>query len=171
MMRVVAFGGPRGPASSCSPAALASLAIGLFPYGAFLLLSARATTRSVTAGRPRSSRSSVRWSGVAVMAVGASLTDGAARVAALGIGHTAAFCVGALVLGFDVHRRRRDDASGTMRWSARWGSRSRRAARRGSSPTSWTRTIGSASLVTLVVGGAVRARVSSSPARDSRGCP
>ena len=39
------------------------------------------------------------------MAVGASLTDGAARVAALGIGHTAAFCVGALVLGFDVHRR------------------------------------------------------------------
>ena len=39
MMRVVAFGRAEGTGVELLAAALASLAVGLFPYGAFLLLS------------------------------------------------------------------------------------------------------------------------------------
>ena len=104
MMRVVAFGRAEGTGVDLLAAALASLAIGLFPYGAFLLL--RASYYALGDSRtPALVAVICAVVGVAVMVIGASLTDGAARVAALGIGHTAAFCVGALVLGFDVHRR------------------------------------------------------------------
>ena len=104
MMRVVAFGNAEGTGVELLAAALASLSIGLFPYGAFLLLS-RVYYALGDSRTPALVAIVCAVVGVVVMAVGASLTNGAARVAALGIGHTAAFCVGALVLGFDVHRR------------------------------------------------------------------
>lgn len=104
MMRVVAFGRAEGTGVDLLAAALASLAIGLFPYGAFLLLS-RVYYALGDSRTPALVAAVCAVVGVAVMVIGAYLTDGTARVAALGVGHTAAFCVGALVLGFDVHRR------------------------------------------------------------------
>ena len=104
LMRIVAFGRAEGTGVELLAAALAALAVGLFPYGAFLLL-ARAYYALGDTKTPAFVALASAVVGVAVMIVGASMTDGAARVAALGIGHSATFAVGAVALGFDVHRR------------------------------------------------------------------
>lgn len=102
-MRVLAFGAARDGVDLLA-AGLASLGAGLFPYSAFLLL-----TRGYFAlgdGRTPAIAAVVSGAvGVAVMVgVGVS-THGAARVAALGIGHSVAYLVGAVVLGVGLSRR------------------------------------------------------------------
>ena len=103
-MRFVAFGNADGAGVELLGAALASLAIGLFPYGAFLLL-ARAYYALGDSRRPALVAIACGVVGVVVMIGAAWMTDGAARVAALGIGHTVSYLVGAIVLGIDVRRR------------------------------------------------------------------
>lgn len=103
-MRVVSFGetGPEG--ASLIAAALASLAVGLFPYGAFLLLArgyyARGDSRT-----PGIVSVACACIGLLVMVLGAVTTDGSARIAMLGLGHTTAYVVGTVVLGIGLTRR------------------------------------------------------------------
>lgn len=109
-MRAVSFGevGTDGP--GLLAAALAALGLGLLPYGAFLLL-ARAYYALGDSRTPGVVSLVVACAGVAVMAVGASTTSGAARVGVLGLGHTTAYTIGALVLGLGLARR----AGGSVR--------------------------------------------------------
>lgn len=102
-MRVLAFGAARDGVGLLA-AGLASLGAGLFPYSAFLLL-----TRGYFAlGDSRTPALAAVVSavvGVAVMAVAGAATHGAARVAALGIGHSVAYLCGAIMLGVGLSRR------------------------------------------------------------------
>lgn len=95
-MRVASFGAAsEGP--GLLAAALASLAVGLFPYGAFLLL-ARAF---YALGDSRTPGVVAVWAaaaGVTAMVAGSMGTTGDARVAALGLGHSVAYAGGAVVL-------------------------------------------------------------------------
>jgi putative peptidoglycan lipid II flippase len=102
-MRVVSFGETSGTGSGLLAAAVAGLAVGLYPYSAFLLLARGyyALGDSRTPGVVAFAAAAV---GVAVMGV-ATAFDGAARVAVLGLGHTAAYTVGALVLAVGLSRR------------------------------------------------------------------
>jgi putative peptidoglycan lipid II flippase len=85
-------------------AALATLGVGLLPYGAFLLL-ARAYYALGDSRTPGIVSLIVALAGVSVMVVGALTTHGAARIAVLGAGHTSAYLLGALVLMRGVARR------------------------------------------------------------------
>ena len=67
---------------------MASLAVGLFPYSAFLLL-ARAFYALGDSRTPGVVALVAAAVGVAAMLAGVVLADGAARVAALGLGHSA----------------------------------------------------------------------------------
>lgn len=102
-MRVLAFGAARDGVDLLA-AGLAALGAGLFPYSAFLLL-----TRSYFAlgdGRTPAIAALVSGSvGVAVMVGVGAATHGAARVAAIGIGHSVAYLVGAVMLGVGLSRR------------------------------------------------------------------
>jgi putative peptidoglycan lipid II flippase len=104
-MRVVAFG--RADSSSgvaLIAAVLASLALGLYAYGAFFLLS----TAFYALGDSRTPAVTGLCGavvGVGVMAVLVPLTHGSARVAALGIGHSAAYAVASLTLTALLWRR------------------------------------------------------------------
>jgi putative peptidoglycan lipid II flippase len=104
IMRVVAFGGIEGTGVTLLAAALASLALGLYVYSAFLLL-ARAYYALGDSRTPAVVAILAAVVGVVTMAVLAPLTHGAARVAALGIGHSVAYAVGTVVLGVGVSRR------------------------------------------------------------------
>lgn len=103
-MRIVSFGevGANGP--GLLAAALAALGVGLFPYGAFLLLS-RAYYALGDSRTPGVASLAVAVVGVAVMLVGAAGTDGAARVAMLGVGHSGAYALGSVVLLRGLARR------------------------------------------------------------------
>lgn len=103
-MRVIAFGEAGGDGTGLIAAAVASLAFGLYPYGALLLL-ARAYYALGDGRTPAIVAIAGAAIGVAAMAVVASLTDGAARVAALGIGHTMAYLAGAGALAIALRRR------------------------------------------------------------------
>jgi putative peptidoglycan lipid II flippase len=103
-MRGVAFGETGPDDAGLLAAAVAALAVGLLPYSAFLLL-ARAFYATGDSRWPGLVSVVGALLGVAVMAVGAPLTDGAARVAVLGLGHTAAYLVGAVVLAVGLGRR------------------------------------------------------------------
>jgi len=85
-------------------AALATLAIGLFPYSAFLLL-ARAYYALDDSRTPGLVSLGVAATGLAVLAVGAPLTDGTARVTVLGLAHSSAYVVGMVVLVVGLSRR------------------------------------------------------------------
>ena len=85
-------------------AALASLAIGLLPYSAFLLF-ARAFYALGDSRTPAIVALVTACAGAAVMVVGALAFHGAAVVAALGIGNTVAYVLGAGVLGAVLSRR------------------------------------------------------------------
>ena len=85
-------------------AGLASLALGLYPYGA-LLLFARASYALGDSRTPAIVAITSSIAGVLVMIVGSRMTHGAARVAVLGVGHTAAYLLGAIVLGVVLSRR------------------------------------------------------------------
>jgi putative peptidoglycan lipid II flippase len=100
-LRVVEFGETR---SQLLVAAVAGLAVGLYPYSAFLLLARGyyALGDSRTPGLVSLVSAGV---GVAVMGLAAAFLDGTARVAVLGIGHSVAYAVGALVLVVGLTRR------------------------------------------------------------------
>jgi putative peptidoglycan lipid II flippase len=104
MMRVVAFGQAAETGPALLAAGLASLAIGLFPYGAFLLF-ARASYALGDSRTPALVAIGAGVVGVVTMIVGSMITSGVARVAALGIGHSAAYLAGAVVLGVLLSRR------------------------------------------------------------------
>ncbi|MCC6340368.1 MAG: hypothetical protein IT197_10390 [Acidimicrobiia bacterium] len=104
-MRAVAFG--RATTSGgvdLLAAGLASLALGLFAYGAFLLL-ARAYYALGDSRTPAVVGLATAVVGVGVMAAAAPFAHGAARVAVLGFGHSAAYVLGAGVLGWGLSRR------------------------------------------------------------------
>lgn len=97
-MRVVSVGrAADGDGPQLIAVAVASLAVGLFPYGVFLLL-ARAWYAVGDSRTPGQVALVVAAVGAGLMAVGAPLTDGAARIAVLGLAHSAAHVVGAAVL-------------------------------------------------------------------------
>lgn len=105
IMRVLAFG--RADAAGgveLLAAALASLALGLYAYGAFFLLanSFYALGDSRTPALVGIGGAVV---GVVVMAVLVPFTHGAARVAALGFGHTAAYALASVTLAVMLTRR------------------------------------------------------------------
>lgn len=103
-MSVVAFGESSGNGVGLLAAGVASLAIGLFPYAAFLLL-ARAYYALGNSRTPAVTAAATALCGVATMTVGALFTHGSARVAALGIGHSVAYLTGCVVLCIGLSRR------------------------------------------------------------------
>src|SRR4029453_15002513 len=96
-MRLVPFGDPGGDGSELLAAAGAGLAGGLFPYGAFLLL-ARGYYALGDSRTPGLVSLGAASAGVVVMIAGALTTDGPARIAVLGLGHSLAYGAGALAL-------------------------------------------------------------------------
>lgn len=103
-MRVLAFGETGDAGAALIAAAVASLAIGLLPYGAFLLL-ARGFYALGDSRTPGLAAIGSGILGAVVIAVVAPTTAGAARVAVLGLGHSLAFTVGAAVLWLLLARR------------------------------------------------------------------
>jgi putative peptidoglycan lipid II flippase len=103
-MIVVAFGEAGGNGVDLLTAGIASLAIGLFPYGAFLLL-ARAYYALGDSRTPAIAAIATGVVGAIAMGIGALVTEGAARVAALGIGHSVAYVTGSVVLCIGLSRR------------------------------------------------------------------
>jgi putative peptidoglycan lipid II flippase len=95
-MRAVSFGQASAGADLLA-AALVGLAVGLYPYGAFLLLARAFYARGDSRGPGVVALVSATV-GVLVMLAGAALTDGVTRVAILGLGHSAAYALGAVVL-------------------------------------------------------------------------
>jgi putative peptidoglycan lipid II flippase len=105
LMRVVAFGqATRAGGVTLLSAGLASLALGLYVYSAFLLF-ARAYYALGNSRTPALVALASAALGITVMVVGGSLTSGETTVAFLGFGHTAAYALGALVLGVGLTRR------------------------------------------------------------------
>jgi putative peptidoglycan lipid II flippase len=104
IMRVVAFGRAARTGPPLLAAALASLAVGLLPYAA-LLLFARAFYALGDSRTPAIVATASAVVGVATMATLTPVTHGTARVAMLGVGHTVAYSVGAVILGALLVRR------------------------------------------------------------------
>jgi putative peptidoglycan lipid II flippase len=103
-MRVVSFGAVTKSGVVLLAAGVASLGIGLYAYGAFLLY-ARAYYALGDSRTPAIVAVATAAMGVAVMAIGAARSHGAAKVAALGIGHSSAYVSGAVVLAVGLSRR------------------------------------------------------------------
>jgi putative peptidoglycan lipid II flippase len=104
MMRLVAFGSAAKTGPALLAAGIASLALGMYPYGAFLLL-ARGYYALGDSRTPAVVAIGSALVGVATMVVLSGMTHGAARVAALGIGHSTAYLVGVIVLSIGCRRR------------------------------------------------------------------
>ncbi len=104
IMRLVAFGAAARTGPELLAAGLASLAVGLLPYSAMLLF-ARAFYALGDSRTPALVAVASAAAGVALMLMLAPVTHGAARVAALGIGHTVAYTIGAATLGVLFLRR------------------------------------------------------------------
>lgn len=103
-MRVLAVGNSRHDADLFA-AVLASLGIGLFTYGTFLFF-ARASYALGDSRTPAIIAGGSALVGATVMIVGGlTFSADTAKVAALGLGHSAAYLVGTLVLGFVLRRR------------------------------------------------------------------
>ena len=118
-MTVLAFGrATEGDGVELLAAALASLAVGLFPYGAFLLL-ARAWYALGDSRTPALAATVPPLVGVAVMVVVGSRTEGTARLVVLGRGpHASRSCSAPSWLGDPPARRRRPAGSADRRPSA-----------------------------------------------------
>jgi putative peptidoglycan lipid II flippase len=101
-MELVSFGETGEAGASLLAAALASLAVGLLPYSAFLLL-ARACYARGDSRTPGVVAVASAVLGMLVMAVGTAV-EGTARVAFLGFGHSTAYLAGTIVLGWRLHR-------------------------------------------------------------------
>jgi putative peptidoglycan lipid II flippase len=103
-MRVLAVGNSRHDADLFA-AALASLGVGLFTYGTFLFF-ARASYALGDSRTPAVIAGVSALFGAAVMIVGGlTFEQDTAKVAALGLGHSAAYLIGTLVLGAVLRRR------------------------------------------------------------------
>jgi putative peptidoglycan lipid II flippase len=103
-MRVLAVGNSRHDADLFA-AALASLGVGLFTYGTFLFF-ARASYALGDSRTPAIIAGASALVGAGVMVVGGlTFESDTAKVAALGLGHSAAYLLGTLVLGFVLRRR------------------------------------------------------------------
>lgn len=100
-MQVVSFDNTD---SDLLAAAVASLAIGLFPYSAFLML-ARGYYALGDSRTPGIVSLACAGVGIVIMGAGALLFDGIARVVMLGIGHSVAYAVGLAVLYTGLRRR------------------------------------------------------------------
>lgn len=97
-MRLVSFGAATdGDGPELLAVAVATLALGLLPYAAFLLL-ARAFYALNDSKTPGKVALVVAGAGALVMAVGAFLTHGSARIAVIGLAHTTAQTLGAAFL-------------------------------------------------------------------------
>jgi putative peptidoglycan lipid II flippase len=97
-MRLVSFGAATdGDGPELLAVAVATLALGLLPYAAFLLL-ARAFYALNDSKTPGKVALVVAGAGALVMAVGAFLTHGSARIAVIGLAHTTAQILGAAFL-------------------------------------------------------------------------
>jgi putative peptidoglycan lipid II flippase len=103
-MRAVVFGEAAHGGVGLLAAGVASLAVGLFFYCAFLLL-ARAYYALGDSRTPALVALASAVVGAAVMAVASRQVHGTAVVAALGLGHSAAYFVGAIVLAVGLSRR------------------------------------------------------------------
>jgi putative peptidoglycan lipid II flippase len=103
-MKVLAFGAVSRSGVVLLAAGVASLALGLYAYGAFLLL-ARAYYALGDSRTPAVAAVATAVAGVVVMVAGAARSHGAAKVAALGIGHSTAYLLGAVALGAGLSRR------------------------------------------------------------------
>jgi len=103
-MRVVVFGEAARGGVGLLAAGVASLATGLFFYGAFLLL-ARAYYALGDSRAPALVALATALAGAAVMVVAGRVVDGSAVVAAIGIGHSVAYALGACVLAVGLSRR------------------------------------------------------------------
>jgi putative peptidoglycan lipid II flippase len=104
-MRLVSFGEAEvGDGPELLAVALASLAVGLFPYGLFLMLS-RAFYARNDARTPGLVAIAVAVVGVIILVVGSPFTSGTARLALIGLAHSAASAVGAVALLILLHRR------------------------------------------------------------------
>jgi putative peptidoglycan lipid II flippase len=104
LMKVVAFGASSGTGVPLLAAGVASLGVGLYAYGAFLLL-ARAYYALGDSRWPAIVAIATAAIGVVVMVLGAAGVSGAAKVAALGIGHSVAYLLAAVALGIGLSRR------------------------------------------------------------------
>lgn len=102
--RVVSFGAATEGGPELIAAGLASLGLGLFGYSAFLML-ARASYALDDSRTPAVIGVVSSLVGVAFMFACAPFTEGAARVAALGLGHSLAMALGATALGIVLSRR------------------------------------------------------------------
>jgi putative peptidoglycan lipid II flippase len=103
-MRVVVFGRAASGGTELLAACLAALAVGLYPYGVFLLF-ARAYYALDDSRTPAIAAIASAFVGVAAMVGIGAVTSGSARVAALGLGHSVAYTVGAACLGVGLARR------------------------------------------------------------------
>jgi putative peptidoglycan lipid II flippase len=104
-MHMVAFGrADTAGGVGLLAAALASLSLGLYAYGSFFLLSGA----FYALGDSRTPAITGLWcaaAGIGLMGILVPLTHGAARVAALGFGHTAAYALASLALAARLWRR------------------------------------------------------------------
>ncbi|HYU56882.1 MAG TPA: lipid II flippase MurJ [Actinomycetota bacterium] len=103
-MRVVAFGEATRGGVALLAAGIASLALGLFVYGAFLLL-ARAYYALGDSRTPAMVALASALAGAATMAIAGRAVHGSAVVAAIGIGHSVAYGLGAAMLAIGLSRR------------------------------------------------------------------
>jgi putative peptidoglycan lipid II flippase len=104
-MSVLAFGQAGSEAGiDLLAAALASLAAGLLPYGAFFLL-ARSSYVHGDSRTPAVAAAVGAVAGVAAMAVGVVTTEGTALIVVLGLAHTLAYTLGCGVLVVAYRRR------------------------------------------------------------------
>ncbi len=105
IMQVAAFGqATKAGGVGLLTVALATLAIGLYTYCAFLLF-ARAYYAFGNSRTPAFVALVSACFGIAIMVVGGALTSGKATVAFLGIGNSLAYAVGAVVLWLGLARR------------------------------------------------------------------
>jgi putative peptidoglycan lipid II flippase len=104
MMRLVSFGSAAKTGPVLLAAGMASLALGLYPYSAFLLL-ARGYYALGDSRTPAIVAIGTALVGVLTMVIGSHIFHGAALVAALGIGHSTAYLLGMIVLGVGCRRR------------------------------------------------------------------
>jgi putative peptidoglycan lipid II flippase len=114
-MRLVGVGAVEGAGVGLLAAAVAGLAAGLYPYSSFLLFSRGyyALDESRFPGLVALGSAAV---GVVLMAVAAVTLDGTDRLIGLGLAHSAAYTVGALVLAVGLQRR-----TGASLWPAALG--------------------------------------------------
>jgi putative peptidoglycan lipid II flippase len=104
LLKIVAFGHTRGSGIGLIAGGLAGLAAGLPVYGAFLLLS-RAYYALGDSRTPALASIAAATLGAAVMAVVAPRFGGSARVAAMGLSHSAAYLLASALLTTGLRRR------------------------------------------------------------------